>query len=65
MSEPGHVFDILEGLNMQCLMDHIVLNVEHDEKMIAFYSKVLMFPTERVERIPCRQSAISFRKTEC
>jgi catechol 2,3-dioxygenase-like lactoylglutathione lyase family enzyme len=34
---------------MQCLMDHIVLNVEDDEKMIAFYSKVLMFPTERVE----------------
>jgi catechol 2,3-dioxygenase-like lactoylglutathione lyase family enzyme len=34
---------------MQCVMDHIVLNVEDDDKMIAFYSKVLMFPTERVE----------------
>ena len=34
---------------MKCLMDHIVLNVEDDEKMIAFYSEVLMFPTERVE----------------
>ena len=34
---------------MQCLMDHIVLNVEDDEKMIAFYAKVLMFPTERLE----------------
>ncbi len=34
---------------MQCLMDHIVLNVEDDEKMIAFYAKVLMFPTERVD----------------
>jgi len=34
---------------MQCLMDHIVLNVEDDEKMIAFYSKVLMLSTERLE----------------
>jgi catechol 2,3-dioxygenase-like lactoylglutathione lyase family enzyme len=34
---------------MQCLMDHIVLNVEDDEKMIAFYSKVLMFAPERLE----------------
>jgi extradiol dioxygenase family protein len=29
-------------------MDHIVLNVEDDEKMIAFYSKVLMFAPERL-----------------
>ncbi|MBI5250988.1 MAG: VOC family protein [Desulfomonile tiedjei] len=35
---------------MQCLMDHIVLNVEDDEKMIAFYADVLMFPTERLEQ---------------
>ncbi len=34
---------------MECLMDHIVLNVENDEKMIAFYSKVLMFAPERLE----------------
>jgi catechol 2,3-dioxygenase-like lactoylglutathione lyase family enzyme len=34
---------------MQCLMDHIVLNMEDDEKMIAFYSKVLMLPTERLD----------------
>ena len=34
---------------MECLMDHIVLNVEDGEKMIAFYSKVLMFPPERLE----------------
>ncbi len=34
---------------MQCVMDHIVLNVEDDEKMIAFYEKVLMFPTERLD----------------
>ena len=34
---------------MQCLMDHIVLNVEDDEKMIAFYSKVLMLAPERLE----------------
>jgi catechol 2,3-dioxygenase-like lactoylglutathione lyase family enzyme len=29
-------------------MDHIVLNVEDDEKMIAFYSKVLMLAPERL-----------------
>jgi catechol 2,3-dioxygenase-like lactoylglutathione lyase family enzyme len=34
---------------MQCLMDHIVLNMEDDDKMIEFYSKVLMLATERVE----------------
>ena len=34
---------------MQCLMDHIVLNVENDEPMIAFYSKVMMLETERLE----------------
>jgi catechol 2,3-dioxygenase-like lactoylglutathione lyase family enzyme len=34
---------------MQCFMDHIVLNVEDDEKMIAFYSKVLMLASERLE----------------
>jgi catechol 2,3-dioxygenase-like lactoylglutathione lyase family enzyme len=30
-------------------MDHIVLNVEDDERMIAFYSRVLMLETERLE----------------
>ncbi len=34
---------------MKCLMDHIVLNVEDDETMIAFYSEVLQLPTERLE----------------
>jgi len=34
---------------MECLMDHIVLNVEDDEKMIAFYSNVLMFALDRLE----------------
>jgi len=34
---------------MKCLIDHIVLNVEDDEKMISFYSEVLQFPTERLE----------------
>jgi len=34
---------------MNCIMDHIVLNVEDDEKMIAFYSDVLQLPTERLE----------------
>jgi catechol 2,3-dioxygenase-like lactoylglutathione lyase family enzyme len=34
---------------MKCLMDHIVFNVEDDEKMIAFYNEVLQLPTERLE----------------
>ena len=34
---------------MECLMDHIVLNVEDEEKMIGFYSRILMTPTERLE----------------
>lgn len=34
---------------MQCLMDHIVLNVEDDEKMIEFYSQILMLTPERLE----------------
>lgn len=34
---------------MRCLIDHIVLNIEDDEKMITFYSKVLMMPTERLD----------------
>ncbi len=34
---------------MECIMDHIVLNVEDDEKMIAFYSNVLKMPTERLD----------------
>jgi catechol 2,3-dioxygenase-like lactoylglutathione lyase family enzyme len=33
---------------MKCSMDHIVFNVEDDEKMIAFYSEIMMFPTERL-----------------
>jgi catechol 2,3-dioxygenase-like lactoylglutathione lyase family enzyme len=36
-------------MKMQCVMDHIVFNVKDDEKMIAFYSEVLMCPTERLE----------------
>ncbi|MCF8130681.1 MAG: VOC family protein [Deltaproteobacteria bacterium] len=34
---------------MECLLDHIVLNVEDEEKMIVFYSKVLEFAPERLE----------------
>ena len=43
------VMTISEGLNVECLIDHIVLNVEDSKKMIAFYSKVLMFVPERLE----------------
>ena len=45
---------ISERLNMECLMDHIVLNVEDDERMIAFYSKVLMLAPEPIEEYRAR-----------
>jgi len=34
---------------MHCFMDHIVLNVEDDEKMIAFYTNVLLLAPERLQ----------------
>ena len=34
---------------MECVMDHIVLNVEDDEKMIVFYTEILMLEPERLE----------------
>ena len=40
---------------MRCIMDHIVLNVENDKRMIKFYSKVLMLETERLEEYIQRQ----------
>jgi catechol 2,3-dioxygenase-like lactoylglutathione lyase family enzyme len=38
-----------EVLNMQCVLDHIVINVQDDEKMIEFYSNILMLQGERLE----------------
>ncbi len=43
---------------MECFMDHIVLNMEDDEKMIAFYSNVLMFAPERLEEY--REGGVPF-----
>ena len=34
---------------MRCLMDHIVLNVEDDDKMIGFYTNILQLQAERLE----------------
>ena len=34
---------------MQCLMDHIVLNMDDEEKMIVFYTNVLMLVPERLQ----------------
>lgn len=34
---------------MKCFMDHITLNMEDDEKMISFYSQILLLPTERLD----------------
>jgi catechol 2,3-dioxygenase-like lactoylglutathione lyase family enzyme len=39
----------MEGVKLQFSMDHIVLNVEDEEKMIAFYSDVLKFAPQRLE----------------
>ena len=33
---------------MQCVMDHIVLNMTDEDKMIAFYADILMLETERL-----------------
>ncbi len=43
---------------MQCILDHIVLNVDNIEKMITFYSEVLMLDTERLEQY--RTGDVSF-----
>jgi len=40
---------------MKCLMDHIVLNVKDDERMINFYTCVLMRPEERLDEYRARQ----------
>jgi catechol 2,3-dioxygenase-like lactoylglutathione lyase family enzyme len=34
---------------MHCFMDHIVLNVDDDERMIAFYTNVLQLAPERLQ----------------
>ncbi len=34
---------------MECILDHIVLNVEDDDKMIHFYSEILLFKPERLK----------------
>lgn len=34
---------------MKCVMDHIVLNVQDEEKMVAFYSEVLLFAPRRLD----------------
>lgn len=34
---------------MLCMMDHIVLNVEDESRMIEFYSNVVMLKTERLK----------------
>jgi catechol 2,3-dioxygenase-like lactoylglutathione lyase family enzyme len=34
---------------MECLMDHIVLNVQDVKKMITFYSRILKLAPERLE----------------
>jgi extradiol dioxygenase family protein len=39
-------------------MDHIVLNVENEEKMVLFYSEVLMLGTERLKEY--REGTVPF-----
>lgn len=34
---------------MEGFLDHIVLNIEQDETMIDFYTRILMLPEERVD----------------
>ena len=46
---------------MQGFLDHIVLNIEDDETIIDFYTRVLMLPAERLEDYRAGRSALSFR----
>lgn len=48
---------------MVAIMDHIVLNVTDDEKMMAFYSEVLGLPPERLDDY--RRDACRFRPCAC
>lgn len=34
---------------MECIMDHIVLNAENEEKLMAFYTEVLQMQPERIQ----------------
>lgn len=34
---------------MKCVIDHLVLNVQDEEKMIAFYGDILKFSTDRLD----------------
>ncbi|VEN73879.1 putative dioxygenase [Candidatus Desulfarcum epimagneticum] len=34
---------------MECVMDHIVINMEDDDRMIRFYSEILMLAPERLD----------------
>jgi catechol 2,3-dioxygenase-like lactoylglutathione lyase family enzyme len=43
---------------MKCEIDHIVLNVVDDEKMIAFYQDVMQFPAARLDEY--RSGRVSF-----
>jgi catechol 2,3-dioxygenase-like lactoylglutathione lyase family enzyme len=42
-------YEFQGGLNMKCTMDHIVLNMENDDRMIGFYTEVLALEPERLE----------------
>jgi extradiol dioxygenase family protein len=44
-------FDVFieENEHMQGFLDHIVLNIEDDETIIDFYTRVLQLPAERLE----------------
>jgi len=43
---------------MDCVMDHIVLNVEDEDAMLAFYTEVLTLSAERLEEY--RAEEVSF-----
>ncbi len=42
---------------MNCVMDHIVLNVENEDAMLAFYQEILTLPAERLEEYRAQKAS--------
>ncbi len=42
---------------MNCVMDHIVLNVENEDAMLAFYQGILTLPAERLEEYRAQKAS--------
>ena len=50
---------------MNCVMDHIVLNVENEDAMLAFYQEILTLPAERLEEYRAQKASFPSVRIEC